>query len=329
MSASIGSPRSPRSPWASGPDRTVLARLLADALFVRGTGHLQAGRARRALSHLALAARLASSDAGYFGAAALAAHKAGNVDAAVRYCERALELDPELQAVHDLLSGMFLHGELYLRVLARIHQHLKPRTYVEIGVERGESLALASRQTRALGIDPKPMLSYRLAPNVRLFSETSDEFFARRDVRAELGGAPIDLAFIDGMHHFEYALRDFMNLERWCTPQSTIVLDDCFPHDRRTALRERVVTFWSGDVWKVVVLLKKYRPELSIHTIAAPPTGVCVVRNLDPSSRFLADNLERLCHEFMALDYSFLEKDRAGKLNLFPNDWEKIRPLLG
>jgi hypothetical protein len=33
--------------------------------------------------------------------------------------------------------------------------------------------------------------------------------------------------------------------------------------------------------------------------------------------------------EFMALDYSSLEKGRPAKLNLFPNDWEKIRPLLG
>jgi hypothetical protein len=306
----------------------MLARIIADALFVRGIDQLQAGRARRALSHLALAARLAGSNAGYFGAAALAAHRAGNIDAAVRYGERALELDHELTAAHDLLASLFLHGELYSRVLERIHRHLKPRTYVEIGVERGESLRLVSPQTRALGVDPQPVLAYRLPHNVRVFSETSDEFFARRDVRAELGGLPIDLAFIDGMHHFEYALRDFMNLERWCTPQSTIVLDDCFPHDRRTAQRERVTTFWSGDVWKLVVLLKKYRPALAIHTIAAPPTGVCMVRNLDPSSRFLADNLERLTAEFMALDYSFLEKDRAGKLNLLPNDWEKIRPLL-
>ena len=148
-------------------------------------------------------------------------------------------------------------------------------------------------------------------------------------MRAELGGLPIDLAFIDGMHHFEYALRDFLNLKRWSAPESTIVLDDCFPRDRRTAERTRSTVFWSGDVWKLVVLLKKYRPQLSIHTIAAPPTGVCIVRNLEPSSRFLADNLHRLIDEFMALDYAYLERDRAAKLSLFPNDWERIRPLLG
>jgi len=308
---------------------SMLIRVLADALFMRGAGLLQAGRAQRAQSHLALAARLASSNAHYFGTAALAASKAGDVDAAVRYCERALQLDPELESVHDLLSGLFLHGEIYLRVLARIHQHLKPRTYVEIGVEFGNSLRLALPGTIALGIDPQPRLTYAPPANVRIFTETSDELFARRDLRAELNGLPVDLAFIDGMHHFEYALRDFMNLERWCAPESTIMIDDCFPHDRRTAQRERAITFWSGDIWKLLVLLKKYRPELSIHTVAAPPTGLCVVRNLDPTSRFIADNLQRLYDEFTALDYSFLEKDRARKLNLFPNDWERVRPLLG
>jgi hypothetical protein len=130
------------------------------------------------------------------------------------------------------------------------------------------------------------------------------------------------------MHHFEYALRDFMHLEALCERASTILVHDCFPHDRRTALRERETYFWTGDVWRLIVLLKKYRRELSIHTVATPPTGLAVIRNLDPASKFISDNLAALCEEFMALDYSFLAEDRAGKLGLFPNDWERIRTLL-
>ena len=307
----------------------MLRRVLADALYMRGSGLLNEGRPQRALTHLAFAARLASTNAAYFGAAALAASKAGDLDAAVRHCERAVALDPMLESAHDLLSSLFLHGEFYFDLLRRIHAHLKPRTYVEIGIERGDSLKLVSPATQVLGVDPKPQLSFVPGPNVRVYSETSDEFFARHDVRAELGGLPVELAFIDGLHHFEYALRDFMNLERLCAPGSTIIIDDCFPHDRRTAQRERAITFWSGDVWKVVVLLKKYRPDLAIHTVATPPTGMCIVRKLDPGSRFIADNLQRLTDEFMALDYSYLDKDRGGKLNLFPNDWDKVRGLLG
>lgn len=291
----------------------MLRRVLADVLFARG--------------HHRLAARLADTNAYYHGAAAEAAHRAGDIDAAVRHAERAVELDERLESAHLVLEQLFLYGETYLDVLGRIHRHLRPRTYVEIGVQYGLSLALAAPQTRALGIDPAPSLKVPLPANAKIYRETSDDFFAKYDVRAELGGLPVELAFIDGMHRFEFALRDFMNLERACTPQSTITFDDCFPHDRRTAQRDQVAEFWSGDVWKVLVLLKKYRPDLRIHTVAAPRTGLCIVRNLDPSSRFIADNMERLVAEFMALDYAYLETDRARKLNLYPNDWEKVRSI--
>lgn len=306
-----------------------LRQAAADALFVIGNEHLQAGRARLALRRLAMAARLASSNGRYFGAAAGAAAQAGDVDAVVQYAERALELDGRLDAVRELLTGMFLKGENYVEVLGRVHRYLRPRTYLEIGVETGLSMRLAAPQTRAIGIDPDPKLSEPLSPHVRFFQETSDIFFARHDVRSEFDGLPVDLAFIDGLHLFDYALRDFMNVERCCAPESTVVIDDCFPMDRRTAERKRTTAFWTGDVWKLVVLLKKYRPGLSIHTIATPPTGMCIVRDLDPGSTFIRDHLDRLIGEFMALDYSFLEKDRARKLSLFPNDWSRIQSILG
>jgi hypothetical protein len=34
------------------------------------------------------------------------------------------------------------------------------------------------------------------------------------------------------MHHFEFALRDFANTERHCTPQSTILIHDTYPLNR-------------------------------------------------------------------------------------------------
>ena len=306
----------------------MLLRIVADALFVRGHSLLRTGRPLRALPYLALAARLAASNPYYLTTAAAAASQAGSRDRAAALCERALQLDPQFTPAHDLLYGLYLHGDKYWRVLERIHQHLRPRTYVEIGVETGATMRFVLPGTLALGVDPEPAISLALPENVRIFAQTSDDFFARPDLGEQLGGLPVDLALIDGMHQFEFALRDFMNLERLCAPGATILIHDCFPHDRTTAQRERVMVFWSGDVWRLIVLLKKYRRDLSIHTIAAPPTGLALVRNLDPGSRFIAENLERLCAEFLALDYAYLDEDRAGKLNLFPNDWEQIRALL-
>lgn len=259
--------------------------------------------------------------------AARVAMRAGENRLAVACGERALDLDAELGDTRALLQNFYLQGGTYGSVLEDIHQHLKPRTYIEIGVAQGGTLRLAHPDTLVLGVDPAPDIQYELPRNIRIFAETSDRFFAGHDVQAELGGLPLDLAFIDGMHHFEFALRDFINLERLCSRDSRILVHDCFPIDRASAERDRKSGFWSGDVWRLIVLLKKYRPDLQIDTIGTPPTGLGVIRNLDPSSRFLADNVARLSSEFMNLDYGYLRNDRGAKLNLFPNDWERIRTL--
>ena len=47
-------------------------------------------------------------------------------------------------------------GDLYFDMLDRVHQHLLPRTYVEIGVNNGRSFALALPGTECVGIDPEP-----------------------------------------------------------------------------------------------------------------------------------------------------------------------------
>ncbi len=305
-----------------------MLQALAVRCFEQGVGLLQGGSAGTAAVLLGMAARLAPSNLDYQVGAAQAALALGDRDGAAAYCERALEIDPSHAATHDLLLGTFLHGENYLDVLIRIHRYLNPRTYIEIGVETGRSIRQVGADTRAIGVDPSPAIDGSLPSNVRIVAQTSDEFFARSDLGELLAGAPVELAFIDGMHQFEFALRDFTNLERLSAPGGTILIHDCFPHSRITAERERHYVFWSGDIWRLIVLLMEHRPDLQIHTIAAPPTGLALVRNLDPGSRFIPDNLERLCAKFLALEYSFLRKGRAEKLSLIPNDWNRVRALL-
>ena len=256
------------------------------------------------------------------------AFSAGRLPETIELCRRTLALDPDNLPAYLLWAYAELPGENYLQLLARIHRHLHPRTYVGIGVETGACLTCAEPHTTIIGIDPKPQLKYRFGDQVRIFAETSDDFFVRRDLFKELGHRPVDLAFIDGMHLLEFALRDFINLEKHALPTSTILAHDCLPLDEPSARRERVTTFSSGDTWRLIPCLKKYRPDLQIHTVATPPTGLAIIRHLDPSSTVLRDNLECISAEFASLPYSVLEGDKRGQLNCVPNDWPTVRALL-
>jgi hypothetical protein len=233
-----------------------------------------------------------------------------------------------LLAVHSQLAQKTLPGEHYQKVLTAIHTRLKPRTYIEIGIDAGLTLALARPETQAIGVDPAPKISAPPGPNQKIFRLKSDDFFAGTDVKKEFGGRPVDLAFIDGMHLFEFALRDFIAVERLCTRDSTILLHDTYPLDRLTAERNRQTIFWSGDIWRTVLAIKKYRPDLSIHTIATQPTGLTIIRGLDPESRVLAERVDEIVAEFLALDYAVLDHDKAAALNLTPNTPQQLAALL-
>jgi len=251
----------------------------------------------------------------------------GRDPAVAELCRRALEYCDYTRA-YRLLAQTELPGEDYFQVLARVHQHVRPATYVEIGVARGRSLRLVGPQTQTLGVDPQPSVEGPLGPRQRVFAQTSDEFFARHDVIAELGGRRVRMAFIDGMHHFDFALRDFANLEPLCDPDSLIFVHDCYPIDARSASREQTTAFWSGDIWRLIVLLKRHRPDLAIHTIGTPPTGLGLITHLDPRSGWLRAHLPELIAEGMACDLASIARDKAAALNLFPNDWPKLRALL-
>src|SRR5258708_4584402 len=136
-------------------------------------------------------------------AAALSANRMGET---IELCRRVLASDSNNLQAHVLWSSASLPGETYVTILGRIHRHLRPRTYVEIGVETGQSLVLAQPGTTCVGIDPKPQLRYRISDSARVFAKTSDAFFAEHDLFKELGERPVDLAFLDGMHLFAFAL---------------------------------------------------------------------------------------------------------------------------
>ena len=196
-------------------------------------------------------------------------------------------------------------GPHYLDVLSALHRLLEPEWYLEIGAGRGNSLLRAPG--KAISVDPAFRLRADVMadrPELHLFRQTSDAFFASGVVR-RLAPA-IDLAFIDGMHLFEFVLRDFIQTEKLCRETSVILLHDLVPFSSAAAARtwdEDATGGWSGDVWKMIPILRRYRPDLEFTVMDPRPSGLGVISGLNPKSTVLEDAYDEIVAAYRDLTY--------------------------
>ncbi|WP_382156741.1 class I SAM-dependent methyltransferase [Hydrogenophaga sp. ANAO-22] len=215
----------------------------------------------------------------------------GATDAAEAVLWDALAMEPNLPGVHVTLARLRWPGPDYRHWLAWFHQQLKPRIYLELGVEHGHTLALAGPDTRVIGVDPAPKgdpLS-RCAGPAQLVRRTSADFFAAVPVDSGLADTGFDLAFIDGDHRFDTVLDDVIGAERLAAPGAVLLLHDTVPLTAETAGREHLTGFHTGDGWKIVPCLRALRPDLRIVTLPTAPSGLTVVAGLDPSNTRLSE----------------------------------------
>ena len=300
-----------------------------EAAYGLGTVALRIGEFPRALEIAALLTSAQPNTAKYLhlhGEAAFQSRRAGE---AVELFRRVLALDPDNEDARKRLISAMLPGESYYHLLFRLHPLLTPATYIEIGVDRGRSLSLAGPECKAIGIDPAPVIDVEFQGTPDIHTVTSDAFFEEQDVLALLGQAYFDLAFIDGLHTFDQALKDFINLTRYAGPQSVILMHDCYPLDAASCTPDRQTNIWSGDVWKVVCALRHAVPDIDLVTIKTPPTGLGLAKNCDGLYERLHARYDELVDTFKDRDFDWLAEDMDGRLNAIPNDWETIVRHLG
>lgn len=164
--------------------------------------------------------------------------------------------------------------------LQQLHELLKPKTYLEIGVQHGWSLQL-SNAALSIGIDPQPLVSgaqLNLPGETHIAHMTSDEYFAEN-----INLLSIDLAFIDGMHLADFAFRDFINIAKYCHSRSVVVFDDVLPTTNEMASRIQCPGDWTGDIWKLFHTIRDYT-NLVETLVDTTPTGTMVVTGFDVNS---------------------------------------------
>ncbi len=217
-----------------------------------------------------------------------------------------------------------LAGVGYTEFLEMLGASLDCRTYFEIGTAKGDTLKAFRCDT--ICVDPNFQIQHDVLNGKKklfFFQMTSDEFFKNYDIQTLMPGGP-DVAFLDGLHLFENLLRDFIHTERSCHDRSIIALHDCFPLNQRMAEREfrfgeneeGTGNWWTGDVWRLLLVLKKYRPDLRIQILDCPPTGLTVCTRIDRSSRVLSNNYRNIVDEFSKINLVTFEIESLW--SLFP-----------
>jgi hypothetical protein len=137
----------------------------------------------------------------------------------------------------------------------------KATTYLEVGVEAGVTFSNVNILDKT-AVDP--IFRFDTKNSVGNFFEmTSDDFFHH----AITNGSKFDFIFLDGLHQWEFALRDFINATLLSHKKTIVVIDDVLPTDFFSQLRSQsdCVKFknnfnhkdknWMGDVYKILPLI--------------------------------------------------------------------------
>lgn len=189
-----------------------------------------------------------------------------------------------------------------LDVISFLFNRMNPKLFVTIG-DRARYVQCVPQPILGLGVDPWPLMSLKsLPPNQQVYPVTSDYFFHSPYMIKELHP---DIIMITGFHRFEQVLRDVMFAEKLCYNKSVILIDNTAPTSQDDIDRADITAsaHQTGDVFKLIPIFKKYRPEMKISTLIDVDRGVTIFENLDESSHILQHALVQAVEDVIDIPY--------------------------
>ncbi len=212
-----------------------------------------------------------------------------------------------------------------IEVIQRLIDSYGFRNYLEIGVRNGKCFFEIKARNK-IAVDPEFVISgtrklKRIFSNFsnlnnHWYEETSDDFFANHaDLFAK---NKIDIALVDGMHEYAFALRDVENCINHLADNGVIIMHDCNPPGEAEAVsfeawKNRGFSGdWNGDVWKAVLHLRSLRPDINAFVLDTDHgLGVVTKRKPENPRSYTAAQIADL-------SFTDLSANRQAFLNLKP-----------
>lgn len=216
-----------------------------------------------------------------------------------------------------------------LEIIQTLMQKKNLKNYLEIGVFNGH-IFFRIRSNFKLAVDPefrftnmrkwgKTLLNPYNLYN-QYFSKTSDAFFSE-DAPRVIKNKKIDIALIDGMHEYDYALRDVENTLQYLSDDGVIIMHDCNPLTKQAASsfkeweERKFADTWNGDVWKVILHMQSLRNDVNAFTLDCDQ-GLGIITKGKPERQ-----LNFTEEQIRSLSYEDFNKNRREWLNLKPAEY--------
>ena len=211
-------------------------------------------------------------------------------------------------------------------------------TYLEIGCFKGKTF-FSLKAKHKMAVDPQFHSSfYRRAfisrlkqgfnPNFKYFKQTSDDFFNTQKAHLQKH-SPIDVAFVDGLHTYEMALRDVINVLPYLNKEGVIIMHDCFPPTEASALPTKHFPTaadvkdvpgwtgdWCGDVWKAVKYLKDNHSDVLDVSVINTDNGLGIARLKSADANPVITINKEAYAQIDTLDYVTMLQHQTEWLNL-------------
>ncbi len=154
----------------------------------------------------------------------------------------------------------------------------------------------------------------------KYFLKTSDRFFSE-DAPDLFKTKKIDIALIDGMPEYHFALRDVENTLKYLDEDGIIIMHDCNPLTEEASIpfgeweAKGMSGTWNGDLWKTIVHLRSLREDINVFVLDCDH-GLGILTKRKPEN-----SLNLSAEEINALTHSQFNANRTEWLNLKNADY--------